>query len=104
MKLYSVDYWLHHYEYAMGHKPKLEIDTSNVDWTRSNITKALNGEIPYGMTGTNGAIALIKYVEIYNSDKVQEVAKLMLRYITSIQTSEKPLKKVHSYYESVVND
>ena len=53
--MFTVDYWLHHYEYAMGHKPKLDEDTSNVNWTRHNLTKILNGDMPYGMTGTNGA-------------------------------------------------
>ena len=53
--MFTVDYWLHHYEYAMGHKPKLDEDTSNVNWTRNNLTKILNGDMPYGMTGTNGA-------------------------------------------------
>ncbi len=29
------------------------------------ITRILNDEIPFGMTGTNGAKALIEYLEIY---------------------------------------
>lgn len=101
--MFTVEYWLHHYEYAMGHKPKLDEDTSNVNWTRNNLTKILNGEMPYGMTGTNGAKALIKYIKIYNPDKVQEVAKLMLEYIESIQAPERPLTKVHNYYASVID-
>ena len=103
MKKFSVDYWLRHYEYAMGKTEKIDIDTSNVDWTKNNITKILNNEMPYGMTGTNGAIALIKYSEIYHPKKVQHIAKLMLDYIESIQTFEKPLKKVHDFYQSVLN-
>ena len=103
MKKYSVDYWLHHYEYVMGHKNRADIDTSNADWTKNNITRILNGDMPYGMTGTNGAIALIKYLEIYHPQKIQKVAKLMLEYIESIQTPEKPLKKVHSFYESLLS-
>lgn len=59
------------------------------------------------MTGTNGAIALmirigVEYLKEYNPDKVQKVAKLMLGYIKSIQSKDKPLKKVHDYYESVI--
>ncbi len=98
MKKYSTEYWLAHYKFAMGHKSKIDIDTSNVDWTRDNIEKVLQNEIPYGMTGTNGAIALIEYLKEYNPDKVQKVARLMLGYIESIQVEDKPLIKVHNYY------
>ncbi len=103
MKKFSVDYWLRHYEYAMGKSEKDDIDTSNVDWTKNNITRILNDEMPYGMTGTNGAIALIKYLEIYHPEKVQYITKRMLDYIESIQTPEKPLKKVHNFYKSVLD-
>ena len=102
MKKYSTEYWLAHYEFAMGHKSKINIDTSNVDWTKNNIEKVLRNEIPYGMTGTNGAIVLVEYLKEYNPDKVQKVAKLMLGYIKSIQSKDKPLKKVYDYYESVI--
>ncbi len=34
MKKYSTEYWLTHYEFAMWHKSKLDIDTSNADWTK----------------------------------------------------------------------
>jgi hypothetical protein len=54
------------------------------------------------MTGTNGAIALIEYFKIYHPDKVQSVAQLMLEYIDSIKSEEKPLIKVQNYYESVI--
>jgi hypothetical protein len=102
MEKYSVEYWLAHYEFAMGHKPKINIDTSNVDWTRNNIEKVLHNEIPYGMTGTKGAMALIEYLKKYHSDKVQTIAKLMLGYIKSIQSEDKPLITVHNYYQSVI--
>lgn len=102
MKRYSVEYWLAHYEFAMGHKKKIDIDTSNADWTRGNIEKVLHNKIPYGMTGTNGAIALIEYLKIYNPDKIQTVAKLMLQYIKSIQSENKPLIKIHDYYQSII--
>jgi hypothetical protein len=46
MKKYSTEYWLAHYEFAMGHKSKINIDTSNIDWTRNNIEKVLQNEIP----------------------------------------------------------
>ena len=102
MRKYSTEYWLHHYEYVMGHKDKADIDTSNDDWTKNNITRILNDEIPFGMTGTNGAKALIEYLEIYYPNKIQKVVKLMLGYIESIQTPEKPLKKVHDFYMSAI--
>ncbi len=102
MKKYSTEYWLAHYEFAMGHKSKIDFDTSNIDWTRNNIQKVLQNEIPYGMTGTNGAIALIEYLKKYHPNEVLRVAKLMLGYIKSIQSKEKPLKKVHDYYVSVI--
>ena len=101
-KNYTVEYWLSHYEYAMGHKPKVDGDVSNVDWTKKNIEKILNNEFPYGMTGTNGAIALIEYMKIYYPEKIHTVAQLMLEYINSIKSEKKPLKTVQNYYESVI--
>ena len=98
---YTSEFWLSHYEYAMGHKPKVDGDTSNVDWTKKNIEKILNNEFPYGMTGTNGAIALIEYLKIYHPNRVQNIAQLMLEYIDSIKSEEKPLITVQNYYESV---
>ncbi len=35
MEKYSPEYWLHHMKYAMGHKPKIDIDTSNAEWRSS---------------------------------------------------------------------
>jgi hypothetical protein len=103
MKKYSPEYWFAHYEYAMGKKEKLDIDTSNADWTKNGLTKILNGEAPYGWTGTNGAIALVNYIEKYHPEKLNEVLKIMIEYIESIQTPEKPLKKIHNYYLQQLN-
>jgi hypothetical protein len=102
MKKYSTEYWLRHYEYAMGHKERVNIDSSNANWTKNNLTRVLNDEYPFGMSGTNIAIALIQYLEIYQPNEIQRVSKLMLRYIESIQTPEKPLTKVHDYYLNVI--
>ncbi len=102
MRKYSVEYWLAHTEYAMGKKDKIDIDTSNADWTRNNMERIFRNEMPYGMTGTNGAKALIQYVEKYHSEKKEEVVKLMLEYIKSIQTLEKPLTKVYNFYKSLL--
>jgi len=99
---YTSEFWLAHYEFAMGHKQKIDEDTSNVNWTRSNIEKILKNKFPHGMTGTNGAIALIEYIKIYYPEKVQQVAKLMLEYIKSIKSETKPLITVQNYYESVI--
>ena len=98
MKKYTPEYWLHHFEYAMGYKDKLDIDTSNVDWTRGGLTKVLNGEAPYGWTGTNGAKALVEFMKIYHPDKVQDTVDLMIKYVESIQTPEKPCIKLHTFY------
>ncbi len=72
MRKYSTEYWLHHLEYVMGIKEKADIETSNFEWTKSNITKILNDEIPYGMTGTNIGKALIKYLEKYDQIKYRK--------------------------------
>jgi len=103
MKKYSNEYWLHHYEYAMGYKKKIEIDTSDANWTKKNITKVLNGENPFGMTSTNGAKAFVEFIKIYYPNKMQELVKFMLGYIKSVQTTEKPFKKVYNFYLSVIN-
>jgi hypothetical protein len=103
MEKYSPEYWFAHYEYAMGKKAKLDIDTSNADWTKNGLTKILNGEAPYGWTGTSGAIALVNYIEKYHPEKLNEVLKIMIEYIESIQTPEKPLKKIHNYYLQQLN-
>ena len=34
---YSYEYWLHHFEYVMGYKEKLDIDTSNTQWTKRDL-------------------------------------------------------------------
>ena len=102
MKKYSAEYWLHHYEYAMGYKEKADIDTSNVEWTKSNIKRILNKEFPHGMAGTNISKALIEFVKKYQLRQEQEVVNLMLEYVESIQTKEKPLKKVHDFLQAVI--
>ena len=56
---YSKEYWLAHYEYAMGHKPKIAIDTSDVVWTKNNID---NGIIQF--TGIENFDDLIHSYEI----------------------------------------
>ena len=98
MKKYSPEYWLHHFEYTMGYKDKAEMDTSNVTWTRSGLTKILNGEAPYGWTGTNGAKALVEFMKRYHPDKLEATIDLMIEYIESIQTPEKPCVKIHTFY------
>jgi hypothetical protein len=102
MKKYSTEYWLRHYEFAMGHKERVDIDSSNANWTKNNLTRILQDEYPFGMSGINIANALIQYLEKYEPNEMQRVSKLMLRYIESIQTPEKPLRKVHEYYFSVI--
>ncbi len=104
MKKYSQEYWLRYFEYVMGHKPKLDIDTSNATWTRGDLTKVLNGQAPYGWTGTNGAKALVQYIEIYHSKKLKEVVKLMLGYIEGIQTEDKPCIKIHNFYSTTLKE
>ena len=103
MEKYSTEYWLVHYEYAMGHKDKINIDVSNAEWTQNNIKRILNNEKPYGMTGTNGAKALIEYIDKYHPSKKEEVVYLMIKYIESVQTIEKPLNKVFYFYTSLLN-
>lgn len=97
MKKYSQEYWLQHYEYAMGYKEKSVLDTSSAEWTKSNIDRILNNNFPHGMTGTNLIKALIKFVEIYHPKKLQDVSMLLLEYIESEQTKGTPLIKVHKY-------
>ena len=104
MKKYSPEYWLQHYEYAMGYKEKADIDTSNADWTKTNIIRILNKEFPHGATGTNITKAIIEYVKIYNPEQVQEVAKLMLDYFETIKTKEKPLNKVRDFILTVIKN
>jgi hypothetical protein len=89
VKKYSTEYWLHHYEYAMGYKEKTDIDTSNAQWTKSNIKRILNKKFPHGMTGTNILEALIEFVKKYHPEQEQEVVKLMLEYIESTRQKKK---------------
>jgi hypothetical protein len=103
MKKYSTEYWLQHYEYAMGDAAKSGMDTSNADWTRANLTRIFNNEFPHGMTGTNITKALIQYVKIHCPDREQEVARLMLEYFESIKTNEAPLLKVRDFIHTIIN-
>lgn len=98
---YSKDYWLKHYEYVMGHKERQEGDNSNADWTRKNLEKILSNKRPYGMTGTNGAKALIEYVEKYHPEKKVSVVNLMIAYVESIQTPATPYNRLYTYYRSL---
>jgi len=104
IKKYSSEYWLHHYEYVMGYKEKLDIDTSNEKWTKAGLTKILNGKFPYGWTGKNGAIALIEFIKLYHSDKLKNIITLMIEYIESLQTKDKPYKKIYNFYLNVKNE
>ncbi len=102
MKKYSPEYWLAHCEYAMGHKPKIDIDTSNSIWTKNNLNKILNNKHPHGMTGTNMAKGLMKYIKIYHPERFQDIAKLMLRYIEETRTNTNPPNMVGNFYESII--
>jgi hypothetical protein len=102
MEKYSIEYWLAHTEYVMGNKDKIDIDTSNADWTRNNMERIFRNEMPYGMTGTNGAKALIQYVEKYYPEKKEDIVKLMSEYIKSLQTVERPLVKVYDFYHNLI--
>ena len=104
MKKYSTEYWLRHYEYAMGYKERIDIDTSNVNWTKANIKKLLNNEFPYGMTGTNITKAIIEYMKKYHPEQVQEVAKLILEYFETIKTDKVPLNKVCDFIHTVIKN
>ena len=53
------------------------------------------------MTGTNIVKALIEYIKAYHPLKEADVTKLMLEYIESLQTKERPLKKVHDLLFSI---
>ncbi len=102
---YTEEYWLAHYEYSMGYSiEKPENDNSNVDWTRGNIEKVLRDEFPHGMTGTTGAKALIAYLNKYHPKRIQSVTKMMIDYIESVRTKEKPLLKLHTYYTSMLEE
>ena len=103
MKKYSTEYWLQHYEYAMGYATKSEMDTSNADWTRANLTRIFNGEFPHGMTGTNITKALMQYVKIHHPGREQEIARLMFKYVESVKTNEASLLKVRGFIHTVIN-
>ena len=87
----------------MGYAAKSEMDTSNADWTRANLTRIFNDEFPHGMTGTNITKALIQYVKIHHPDREQEVARLMLEYFESVKTNEAQLLKVRCFIHTVIN-
>jgi len=98
---YSYEYWLHHFEYVMGYKEKLDIDTSNTQWTKRDLIKILNGKFPYGWTGLNGAKALIQFIKIYHPEKLQDTVELMIQYIEDLQlTKNKPLTTIYNFYLS----
>jgi len=105
IKKYSPEYWLHHYEYVMGYKKKLDIDKSNEKWTKTGLTKILDGEFPYGWIGENGAIALIEFIKLYHSDKLENIIILMIKYIETLQIkNNKPYRKIYNFYLNVKNE
>ena len=99
---YSVEYWLNHFEYAMGYKDKLAIDTSNAEWTRANLTKIINGHFPHGFTGQNLSKALILYVMKYHPANIVEVSKLMIEYIKSVRKSPNHLQKIYGLFQDII--
>jgi hypothetical protein len=102
MGKYSVEYWLNHYEYAMGYKDKSNIDTSPAEWTKANLIKIINGQFPHGLTGLNLSKALILYIEKYHPGKIIEISKLMIEYIESVRNKPTQLKKVYGLFQDII--
>ena len=102
MKKYSIEYWLKHYEYAMGHKDKSNIDTSNAEWTKASLVKIINGEFPFGLKGYNLSKALILYIKKYHPDKIIEVSKLMMEYIEIVREKPTHLKNMYGIFQDII--
>ncbi len=106
MPQFDENYWYQHICYSMDiaeQPPKG--DEGNLDWSRNNMHRILEGKSPFGLTGHKCVVGYMRVISEYYPEKFEQSLKVMIEYIEDIQEKRQlPLRNVHEYLLSLLHN